>query len=194
VSATGPGNRPAFRVLASGSVRSGFRTRQKPDLLCLGGVVTQTGHKTAVFWLGWNRTAVPYYSSYHSASSLTPIQFLGSDWIMTWSVHRLCSFSSSFTSRIQNCDTTNIRWVAVKWCQIRCEIRRFSTATQPISVASQFRNQEVKEHLIRHNLRSDHVTIRSELRHWIGVKVVRLKCRVLGGKTSPITMVRVFVW
>jgi hypothetical protein len=49
VLATGPGNPPAVRVLARGSVRFVSRRGQKPDLPCLGGVVNRTGHKPAVF-------------------------------------------------------------------------------------------------------------------------------------------------
>jgi len=54
--------------------------------------------------------------------------------------------------------------------------------------------QEVKERLELHNLRTDHVMIRSQLKYLIGAKVVRLKCRVFGGKTGPMATVRVFVW
>jgi len=54
--------------------------------------------------------------------------------------------------------------------------------------------QEVKERLELHNLRTDHVMIRSQLRYLIGAKVVRLKRRVFGGKTGPMATVRVFVW
>jgi hypothetical protein len=34
--------------------------------------------------------------------------------------------------------------------------------------------------------------IRSELKYLIGAKIVNLKCRVFGGKTGPMAMVRVF--
>jgi hypothetical protein len=47
--ATGLGNRLWVRFLAGGSVQFGFRTGQKPNPLCLSGVVTWTGHKAAVF-------------------------------------------------------------------------------------------------------------------------------------------------
>ena len=83
VLATGPGNLPAVRFLASDSVRFGSRPGQKPDLLCVGGSVTRTGHKPAVFWPGWNQPVVPYYVSYNFGSSLALIQFLGSDRTMT---------------------------------------------------------------------------------------------------------------
>jgi len=50
----------------------------------------------------------------------------------------------------------------------------------------------VKEGLKLHDLRIDHVMIRSELKYLIGAQVVRLKCRVFAGKTGPIPRVRVF--
>ena len=83
VLATGPGNLPVVRYLASGSVWLGSRLGQKPDPLCLGRVVTRTGHKPAVFWPGWYWTVVPYYGSYNFGSSLAQIKLLGSDRIMT---------------------------------------------------------------------------------------------------------------
>ena len=58
VLATGPGNLPEVRVLTGSSVRFVSRPGQKPDPLCLGGVVTRTGHKPAVLWPGWNQPAV----------------------------------------------------------------------------------------------------------------------------------------
>jgi len=44
---------------------------------------------------------------------------------------------------------------------------------------------EVKEQLEVRNLHINHITIQSELKYLIGAKVVRLKFRVFGGKTSP---------
>ena len=52
----------------------------------------------------------------------------------------------------------------------------------------------MKEGLKLHNLPTDHVTIRSELKYVIREKIVDLKCRVVGGKTGPMAMVQVFVW
>jgi hypothetical protein len=49
VLATGPGNPPAVRCLASGSVPFGSKTAQKPELQCLGSFVTRTGYRPAVF-------------------------------------------------------------------------------------------------------------------------------------------------
>jgi hypothetical protein len=54
--------------------------------------------------------------------------------------------------------------------------------------------QDVKELQELHHLCTDHVMIRSQLKYLIGAKVVRLKCRVFGGKTGPMATVRVFVW
>jgi hypothetical protein len=50
----------------------------------------------------------------------------------------------------------------------------------------------VKEQVELHNLRTDHVIIRSELKYLIGGKVVMLKCRVLGSETGPFPVGRVF--
>jgi hypothetical protein len=101
---------------------------------------------------------------------------------------------SSFTSSNQICDPTDIRRVAVISGQILTEIRGFSLATRRVVVGSQIRMQDVKERQELHNLRIDHVMIRSQLKYLIGAKVVRLKCRVFGGKTGPMATVRVFVW
>jgi hypothetical protein len=54
--------------------------------------------------------------------------------------------------------------------------------------------RDVTERQELHNLRTDHVMIRSQLKYLIAAKVVRLKCRVFGGKTGPMATVRVFVW
>ena len=80
---TGLGNPPAVGCLASGWVGLGSRPGQKPDPVCLGRVVTRTGHKSADSWPGWNRPAVPYSGSYNFGHSLATIKFLGSDRIMS---------------------------------------------------------------------------------------------------------------
>jgi len=59
VLATGPGNPPAVRDWTGNTVWCCSRPAQDPDQLCLGGVVTWTGHRTLGFWPGWNQTAVP---------------------------------------------------------------------------------------------------------------------------------------
>ena len=50
----------------------------------------------------------------------------------------------------------------------------------------------MKERVEMHNLRTDHVMIRSELKYLTGGKVVMLKYQVFGGKTGPFPMGRVF--
>jgi len=126
-------------------------------------------------------------------TSLAVIECLSSDCILTWSVCELCSSSRSFTSRFQICDPTDNHWVAAKWGQVVREISGFSIATQRILVGLQLWNREVNERLELHNLRTDHVMIRSELRYLIGTKVVMLKCWVCGGNTGPIATVRVYL-
>ena len=84
--------------------------------------------------------------------------------------------------------------MAVKTGPILNEIRGFSIATPRILLGSHISNREVNELVKLHNLYTDNVTIQSELKYLIGAKVVRLKCRVFGGKTGLITTVRVFVW
>jgi hypothetical protein len=122
------------------------------------------------------------------------MKYMSSDRTVTGSVHRLCRIMSSFTSSIKICDLTDICLVAVKEGPILSEIRGFLIATPQILVRSHIRTREVKELVKLHNLYTDHVTIQSELTYLMGAKVVRLKCRVFGGKTGPIAMVRVFVW
>jgi len=50
----------------------------------------------------------------------------------------------------------------------------------------------MKEQVEPHNLCFDHVLIRSELKYLIRGNIVRLNCRVFGGKTSPFAVGRVF--
>jgi len=98
-------------------------------------------------------------------------KYLSSDRIVTWSVRRLCSSRRSFTSRFQICDPTNIRWVAIENPLISLKMCLHFTATQRLSVGSQIWKQEVKERLLLHNLRTDHILIWSELKYLIGAKV-----------------------
>jgi len=98
---------------------------------------------------------------------------------------------SSFTSSIQICDLTDIRWVAVKKGPIVSEIHGFSIATPRILVESHICKCEVEQVVKLHTLCTDHVTIQSELKYLIGAKVMRLKCRVYGGKTGLIAMVQI---
>jgi len=102
---------------------------------------------------------------------LAPIKYLSSDRIVTWSVRRLCSFSPSFPSHSQICDLTSIPWVAIENPHFSAEISPYFPAIQRILAQSQIWQREVKEGLKLHNLRTDHVTIPSELRYLIGGKV-----------------------
>jgi len=108
---------------------------------------------------------------------------------MTWSVCWLCSSSRSFTSRFQIFDLTDICLVAADYRQILSKISAFSIATQLILVGSQIWNRAMKERLELHNLRTNRVTLWSELKYLIGVKVVMLQCRVFGGKTAHLQRV-----
>jgi hypothetical protein len=100
-----------------------------------------------------------------------PIKYLSSGRIVTWSIRRLCSFSRSFTSGFQICDTTKTLWVAIENPWILRNISGFSTAIQRRLVRLQIWKPEVKPGLKLHNLRSHHVTIRSELKYLFGAKV-----------------------
>jgi len=113
-------------------------------------------------------------------STFAPFKYLSCDRIVTRSVCRLCSTSLSFTSHCQICDWSNIRWIAVKEGDISAEKCGFSIATQRILVRSQMWEREVKEGLKLHDLHTDHITIRSELRYLIGATIVGLKCGVFG--------------
>jgi len=105
---------------------------------------------------------------------------------MTWSVGRLCSFSPSFTSRSQICSRTNIRRVAIENPRISLQIWRYFTAIQWILVQPQNWQREVKERLKLHNLNTDHIVIRSELKYSIGAKVAGTVIWNCGpGSTQP---------
>ena len=118
-----------------------------------------------------NGPVLPPKTRHFKFTILAPIKYLSSDRIMTWSVCTLCSFSRSFTSRCQICDRTDICWVAIENPPISRKISSYSTAIQRILVRSQIWQREVKERLDLHNLRTDHVMIRSELKYLIGAKV-----------------------
>ena len=178
---TDGGNPPADRILDAVSVLFGSRPAQKPNSHCPGGVVTRTRHKPVVFQLGWNRTTVPTLRIY---SPLATSNYWSSHRMVTWSVRKLCSSSRSFASHFPICDPTDTCWVAVKNGQILNEISGFLRATERILVGSHIWDREVKEPLELHNLRTDHVIIQSELIYLIGGKVVTLKCRVVGVKTT----------
>ena len=78
----------------------------KPRTVVIGPVLPpKTRH--------WNLTTWP------------PIKYLSCDRIVTWSVYRSCSFTSSFISRFQICDPTNIRGVTIKNPRISLRIGSF---------------------------------------------------------------------
>jgi hypothetical protein len=106
---------------------------------------------------------LPSNTRYFILTTLAPNKYLSSDCMVTWSVHRLCSFRSSFSSRVQICDPTNIRGVAIEIPWIALRIGPLFTATQRISVGSQIWMLEVKELVTLHNLHTNYVTVRSEL-------------------------------
>jgi len=114
----------------------------------------------------------PHKPAPQESTFLAPIEYLSSDRITAWSIRRLCSFSRSFTSRIQICDPTSIRWIAVKYALMSFEFSRCVTTIQRISVGLQIWMQEVKERLKLDNLDFDHVMIRSKVRYLMGAKVV----------------------
>jgi hypothetical protein len=69
VLATGLGNPPAVWVLTGGSVQFGSRPGQKPDPHCLGGFVTRTGHKLAVFWPGFTSSRASLWRTQNFGSN-----------------------------------------------------------------------------------------------------------------------------
>jgi len=190
VLATCPGNLAAVHVWTGKTVQFSARPGQKPEPLDYAGFLP--GPDIISWFFG---QVVPRLQFHFTVpATFAPIKFLSSDHMRTWSVHRLYSFSRSFTSQFQICDPTDIRWVGGKTRQILTVISGFSRLSQRILVGSQIWKREVKERLELHNLHTDHVMIRSEFKYLIGAKVVMLKCRVFGGKTGPIATVRVFVW
>ena len=127
----------------------------------------------------------------HSKSTIfAPINYLSSDRIMTWSVRELSSFSPSFTCRIQIWDRTNNRAGAIEIPRNSLKNCLHSTTTQQISVRSRIWMREVKEGPKLHSLRTDHVTIRSELKYLIGAKAVRTLCLEPWFSINPATYPR----
>jgi len=89
-----------------------------------------------------------------------------------------------------------IRLIFVEWLWYKGSFRGKFTGfddDSKILVGSQLSNWEVKQRLGLLNQHPDHVVIQSELKCLIAGNDVVLKCRVFGGKTGPIAMVRVFV-
>jgi len=125
----GLGNPPAVQELTCGLVRFGYRPGQKPNPLCLGGVVTWTGYKLADFGPGCTHTAGPFYGSrnvpsnwvseittYHDMLNTHIVQFLPLFHILLldlqsdqYSLNR-CEMIPYFqrNSRVFDSDSTNI--------------------------------------------------------------------------------------
>jgi len=120
----------------------------------------------------WTWAGLPPKTRHFKFTMLPPIKYLSSDRIIPWLVHRLFSFSRSFTSRCQICERTNTHCVAIENPPIWRRISPYFTANQRILVRSQIWQREVNERLELHNLHIDHVMIRSELKYLIGAKNV----------------------
>jgi len=114
-----------------------------------------------------NGPVLPTKTQHFNITTLPPNEYLSSDRIMTWSVCRLCSSSHFSTSPSQVCYPTNIGWAAIENPLISLKICPFFTATQPISVGWQIGKQEEKERPELHNLLTEHVTIRWDLKYLI---------------------------
>jgi len=110
-----------------------------------------------------------------------PIQHLGSDYIMTWSICSLWSSSPSVNSRYQICDWTNIHWIPVKECDIWAEKCRFAIVIQWTLVQPQMWERKGTEGPTLHSLRTDHLTIPSVMTYLIGSNIVDLKCHPFSG-------------
>jgi hypothetical protein len=74
-----PGNPSAVVVLTGDSVRFGARHGQKPDLVCLGGFVTRTGHRTEGICPGLEPDCG---SKYTVPTPLSPIKYVSFNRIM----------------------------------------------------------------------------------------------------------------
>jgi hypothetical protein len=82
--------------------------------------------------------------------------------------------------------------VAEKRGRILSEISGYSIETERILVGSHTWDREAKERVELHTLHTDHVTIRSQLKYLIGGNGVLLRWLVIGGKTGPSPVSRVF--
>jgi len=118
-----------------------------------------------------NRPVLPSKTRQFKFTILAPIKYLSSDCMMTSSVHRLCSFSRSFTSRSQICDRRNICSVAIENLRILLNKWCYFTPSQRILVRLQIWDREVKAAQMLHILRIHHVMKRRDLRHLIGAIV-----------------------
>ena len=149
-----------------GSVSNGSALGLEPEPNCGNGSYHM---KTRTVAIG---PVLPPNTQHFNFTIMAPIKYLSFDRITTWSIRRVCSFSRTFTSHFQICDTTSIRWVAIENPRISLEICPYFTTTQRISVGLQFRMQESNERLRLNNLHIDQVMIRLELKYLIGPKAV----------------------
>jgi len=105
-------------------------------------------------------------------TTFSPMKYLSSDQIVTWSIGKLNRIRRSFTSHIQICVPSNFCWVTIEYLWISHEIWFHFTAIQPILVAAQIWMREVTELLTPHNLWIDHVMIRSQLKNSFATKAL----------------------
>jgi hypothetical protein len=107
VLATGPGNPPAVRFLAGGSVRFCLVRYLAKNLnrYVLAGLLPRPDRNPVFF----GRVGTGPRVHFAVPTFLAPIKYLSSDRIMPRCMRRFRSFSRSFTSCFQICDPTNIR-------------------------------------------------------------------------------------
>ena len=153
VLAKSPGNPPAVWVLTGSSVQFGSRTGQRPDPLCLGGVVTRTGHKP---------TDLARFIIQHSLNFANSELWLqGCIWVMIVS-----HYDVYVNDAVLDALSPPILQSAI-WSLFVVSLRKTpnhqpcSTATQRIVIVSHIGEWEVKEHLKLHLLRIYHIVIRS---------------------------------
>jgi len=133
-----------------------------------------------------NSASLQPKTPYFNLTTWAAITYLSSDGIVTCSRRRLSSFTCSFTSCIQICDPTIIRWVAIKNPLISRKIRCYFIVIHRIFVQLQIWMREVKEQVQLDNLRLEYITTQSELRYLIGVKVAgTAKWNRSSGTTRP---------
>lgn len=60
------------------------------------------------------RPVLPPKTPHFNLSTEVPSECLSPDCIVTWLIHRLCSFTRSFMSRFQICYPLNIHWISIK--------------------------------------------------------------------------------
>jgi hypothetical protein len=138
----------------------------------------------------WNSKAMPYFREtwilffwvcgYNKLN-----KFNEGDLVFADAVRTLCSITPSFTSRLQICDPTSIRWITIENPPISLGISDYFTTTQPISVGLQIWMQQVKEGLKQNNLRIDNVMIQSQLKYLIGAKGVGTVYLELQSNSNP---------